>query len=218
DEDKGESKSSDRGTIEVEVDVVSRIDIPDSMLMPDVVEYLEKVKEVVQDIYGFLDHVVDLERSNARLRGTLMMAIVRVDRFWLRMSFMAGELRQIHRFRNYDWMSYISYRISPYAMSCDLIMTNTRFGMTPEAIEELINQLVVEALAAYEANHAAGLVVESESQNRNGDGNGGGNGNENEVGIRNGNPNRNDRGSMPVARKYTYHDFVKCQPLNVKGT
>ncbi|GJX79057.1 putative reverse transcriptase domain-containing protein [Tanacetum coccineum] len=93
-------------------------------------------------------------------------------------------------------------------MSCYLIMTITRFGMTPEAIEELINQLVVEALAAYEANHAAGLVVESESQNRNGDGNGGGNGNENEVGIRNGNPNRNDRGSMHVAREYTYHDFV----------
>ncbi|GJR03909.1 reverse transcriptase domain-containing protein [Tanacetum coccineum] len=44
-------------------------------------------------------------------------------------------------------------------------MTITRSGMTPEAIKELINQRVAEALAAYEANHAAGLVVESESQN-----------------------------------------------------
>ncbi|GKD07839.1 hypothetical protein Tco_1187524, partial [Tanacetum coccineum] len=44
-------------------------------------------------------------------------------------------------------------------------MIITRSGMTPEAIEELINQRVAEALAAYEANHAAGLVVESESQN-----------------------------------------------------
>ncbi|GJZ54723.1 putative reverse transcriptase domain-containing protein [Tanacetum coccineum] len=25
-------------------------------------------------------------------------------------------------------------------------------------------------------------------------------------------------GTMPVAREYTYHDFVKCQPLNFKGT
>ncbi|GJS28453.1 putative reverse transcriptase domain-containing protein [Tanacetum coccineum] len=35
---------------------------------------------------------------------------------------------------------------------------------------------------------------------------------------RNGNPNRNDRGVMPVSRELTYHDFVKCQPLNFKGT
>nr|GFA46616.1 hypothetical protein [Tanacetum cinerariifolium] len=38
DEDEGEAKSSDRGTIEVGVDVVARIDISDGMLMPDVVE------------------------------------------------------------------------------------------------------------------------------------------------------------------------------------
>ncbi|GJS90895.1 hypothetical protein Tco_0773531 [Tanacetum coccineum] len=52
----------------------------------------------------------------------------------------------------------------------------------------------------------------------NGDGNGRGNGNENGVGNGNGNPNRNDRGVMSVARKCTYHDFVKCQQLNFKGT
>ncbi|GKA14110.1 hypothetical protein Tco_0693756 [Tanacetum coccineum] len=52
----------------------------------------------------------------------------------------------------------------------------------------------------------------------NGDGNGGGNGNGNEEGNGNGNPNRNDRGIMPIARECTYHDFVKYQPLNFKGT
>ncbi|GJT07105.1 putative reverse transcriptase domain-containing protein [Tanacetum coccineum] len=36
-------------------------------------------------------------------------------------------------------------------------------SMTPEAIEELINQRVAEALAAYEANRAAELAVESQS-------------------------------------------------------
>ncbi|GKG36069.1 hypothetical protein Tco_0443747, partial [Tanacetum coccineum] len=46
----------------------------------------------------------------------------------------------------------------------------------------------------------------------------GGNGNGNEGGNGNGNPNRNDRGAMPVACECTYHDFVKCQPLNFKGT
>ncbi|GJS91030.1 putative reverse transcriptase domain-containing protein [Tanacetum coccineum] len=85
-----------------------------------------------------------------------------------------------------------------------------------------------QALAAYEENHAAQPVVESKSQNEddgdngngegNGEGNGRGNGNENRRGNGNGNPNRNDRGAMPVARKCTYHVFVKCQPLNFKGT
>ncbi|GJX47982.1 reverse transcriptase domain-containing protein [Tanacetum coccineum] len=34
----------------------------------------------------------------------------------------------------------------------------------------------------------------------------------------NGNPNENDRGDRPVARECTYQDFMKCQPLNFKGT
>ncbi|GJR16022.1 reverse transcriptase domain-containing protein [Tanacetum coccineum] len=96
-------------------------------------------------------------------------------------------------------------------------MIITRSGMTPEAIEELINQRVAEALDVYEANRAAELAVESQSQNRddddngnvrgngnkngrgNGDGNDRGNGNGNGRGNGNGNPNRNDRGVMPVA-------------------
>ncbi|GJZ86694.1 hypothetical protein Tco_0658304, partial [Tanacetum coccineum] len=36
--------------------------------------------------------------------------------------------------------------------------------------------------------------------------------------IKNGNPNVNVRGVVPVARECTYQDFVKCQPLNFKGT
>nr|GEY30091.1 hypothetical protein [Tanacetum cinerariifolium] len=104
--------------------------------------------------------------------------------------------------------------------------------MTPKAIEELINQRVVEALAAYEANRTAELAVESQIQNRddddngnvggngggNGDGNSGGNGNGNRGGNGNENPNWNDRGTMLVARECTYHDFVKFQPLNFKTT
>nr|GEZ28764.1 hypothetical protein [Tanacetum cinerariifolium] len=116
------------------------------------------------------------------------------------------------------------------------IMTITHSEMTLKAIKELINQRVAEALAAYEANRAAELAVESQSQNGddddngnvggngngngegNGDGNSGGNGNRN--GGCNGNrkPIRNDRGVMPVACECTYHGFVKCQPLNLKGT
>ncbi|GKG63341.1 hypothetical protein Tco_0640836, partial [Tanacetum coccineum] len=43
--------------MEVGVDVITRIDIPDGMLMPDVVECLEQVEEVLQDIYR---HVIEI--------------------------------------------------------------------------------------------------------------------------------------------------------------
>ncbi|GJX06399.1 putative reverse transcriptase domain-containing protein [Tanacetum coccineum] len=115
---------------EVGVDVVARINIPDSMLMPDAMEHLEQVEEVVHDIYrhvmeiplqrvediktgqrelearsliaageraSLLDQVASLERSNTRLRGTLMMESARADRFQRRMGFMERELKQIHR-------------------------------------------------------------------------------------------------------------------------
>ncbi|GJW34513.1 putative reverse transcriptase domain-containing protein [Tanacetum coccineum] len=99
-------------------------------------------------------------------------------------------------------------------------MTITRSGMTPEAIEELVNQRVEEVLAAYEATCAANaLKAESQSQNGSDDDNGNvgiGNGRNGNGG--NGNPNENDRGSRPIARECTYQDFLKCQPLNFKGT
>ncbi|GKF29319.1 reverse transcriptase domain-containing protein, partial [Tanacetum coccineum] len=79
--------------------------------------------------------------------------------------------------------------------------------MTPEATEELVNQRVEEALAAYEATHAAN-ALEAESQSQNGS----------EGDNGNGNPNENDRGARPVARECTYPNFMKCQPLNFKGT
>ncbi|GKG50889.1 hypothetical protein Tco_0539013, partial [Tanacetum coccineum] len=42
-----EVESSDRGTMEVGVDVVAGIKIPYGMLMADAVEHLEQVEEVV---------------------------------------------------------------------------------------------------------------------------------------------------------------------------
>ncbi|GJZ05280.1 putative reverse transcriptase domain-containing protein [Tanacetum coccineum] len=71
---------------------------------------------------------------------------------------------------------------------------------------------------------ANALKAESQSQNgSDGDnGNGGnGNGGDGNGGNRNGgngNPNENNRGTRPVARECTYQDFMKCQPLNFKGT
>nr|GFA59017.1 hypothetical protein [Tanacetum cinerariifolium] len=58
-EDEVEDKveSSNRGTIEVGLDVVARIDIPDGMLMADAVEHLEQVEEGLHDIYN---HVIEI--------------------------------------------------------------------------------------------------------------------------------------------------------------
>ncbi|GKA49924.1 reverse transcriptase domain-containing protein [Tanacetum coccineum] len=54
-------------------------------------------------------------------------------------------------------------------------MTITRSGMTPEAIEELINQRVEEVLTAHEATRAAN-ALEAENQSQNGNDSGNGNG------------------------------------------
>ncbi|GKC43184.1 hypothetical protein Tco_1060906 [Tanacetum coccineum] len=104
-------------------------------------------------------------------------------------------------------------------------MTITRSSMTPEAIKELVNRRVEEVLASHEATRAANAIeAENESQNGsdcdngNGDNGDGENGNGENGNGGNGNPNENGRGNRPVARECTYQDFMKCQPLNFKGT
>nr|GEU99218.1 reverse transcriptase domain-containing protein [Tanacetum cinerariifolium] len=114
DEVKDEVESSDRGTMEVGMDMVAGIDIPDGMLMPDAVKHLEQ-----------------------------------------------------------------------------------------------------EALAAYEATRAAN-ALEAENQSQNGSYDDNGNGEDGNDG--NGNPNEDNRDARHVARECTCQDFMKCQPLNFKGT
>ncbi|GKA65741.1 hypothetical protein Tco_0765448 [Tanacetum coccineum] len=89
--------------------------------------------------------------------------------------------------------------------------------MTQDTINELIAKRVEEALKAYEAarNPKTKTKMENEQQDENveanvNNGNGNGNGN--------GNPNVNNRGVVPIAQECTYQDFMKCQPLNFKGT
>ncbi|GJY60267.1 hypothetical protein Tco_0460924 [Tanacetum coccineum] len=70
-----------------------------------------------------------------------------------------------------------------------------------------------EALDAREANRNIRL---GNGNDEGGDGNGDGNGNGG--GNGNGNHNENDRDVRPVVRECIYQDFMKCQPLNFKGT
>nr|GFC14761.1 hypothetical protein [Tanacetum cinerariifolium] len=117
DEVEDEVEPSDRGTIQVRVDVVFGIDIPDGMLIPDDVEHLEQIEEGQRELEArsliagrerasLLEQVASLEMINTRLRGTVMMESARADRFRRRMSFMKSELRQIRRFRYYDRMRF----------------------------------------------------------------------------------------------------------------
>ncbi|GKC14580.1 hypothetical protein Tco_1011362 [Tanacetum coccineum] len=65
--------------------------------------------------------------------------------------------------------------------------------MTDVTIKALIAQGVADALAEYEAYRSSGNGDDSHDS---------------------GNGRRTER----VARKCTYNDFLKCQPLNFKGT
>ncbi|GJU55520.1 putative reverse transcriptase domain-containing protein [Tanacetum coccineum] len=193
-----EVESSDKGTMEVGVDVVARIEILDGMLIPDSVEHLEQVEESLQDIYEYvieipLQRIKDIMTGQRELEARSLIAD--------RERELAYLIRQIRMFRYYDRMRF--RRLETFALRC----------------------LVEEALAAYEVTRAANaLEAENQSQNRSdsdngndGDGNGG-NGNGKDGNGGNGNPNENNRGVRPVAQECTYQDFMKCQPLNFKGT
>ncbi|GKC13521.1 hypothetical protein Tco_1010303 [Tanacetum coccineum] len=206
-EDEVEDKveSSDRGTMEVGVDVATGIDIPDGILMPDAVERLEQVKEGLQNIYEHvieihLQRIEDIETRQRELESRSL--IVGGER--------ASLLEQIRRFRYYNRMRF--RRLETLA------------ARRLEEIEELVNRRVEEALDTYEATRAAN-ALENGSDGDNGNGgnrNSGygndGDGNSGDGNGGNGNPNENNRGARPVTQEYTYQDFMKCQPLNFKGT
>ncbi|GJS92624.1 hypothetical protein Tco_0799592 [Tanacetum coccineum] len=128
----------------------------------------------------------------------------------LRLEYLKEEFCQVRRDRD-DTRRRLRRLESKMIITCS--------GLTPEAIEELVNRRVEEALAAHELTHAAN-ALEAENQSHNssdGDNGNGGNRNSKNENGRNGNPNENGRGDRPVARECTYQDFMKCQPLNFKG-
>ncbi|GJV19391.1 putative reverse transcriptase domain-containing protein [Tanacetum coccineum] len=162
DEVKDEVEPSDRGTIEVGVDMVAGIDIPDGMFIPNVVEHLEQVEEGLHNIY---EHVMEIP-------------LHRIEDI---------EIGQ----RELEARSLIAY------------LSRMRFRR-------------LETFAARHLEHDYHSFCEGDNGNgRNGngkDGKGGDGDGENE------NPNENNRDARPVTRECTYQDFMKCQPLNFKGT
>ncbi|GJY61030.1 reverse transcriptase domain-containing protein [Tanacetum coccineum] len=101
-----EVESSDRGTMEVGVDVVAKIDILDEDSETGQRELEARSLIAGGERASLLEQVASLERSNARLQGTMMMERARADRFRRRVSFMKSELRQIRRFCYCDMMRF----------------------------------------------------------------------------------------------------------------
>ncbi|GKB76878.1 hypothetical protein Tco_0943773 [Tanacetum coccineum] len=159
------------------------------------------------------DRILSLRLEYLKIRAMLSIKRDQIDSIRWHMALSQEEFRQVRRDRD------------DARRRLRRTMTITRSGMTPEAIEELINRRVEEAMAAYEeARDANALEAENQSQNgsdgdnRNSGNGNGGNGNGGNGNGRNENPKENGRGDRPVARECTYQDFIKCQPLTFKGT
>ncbi|GKA25479.1 hypothetical protein Tco_0711588 [Tanacetum coccineum] len=128
----------------------------------------EPTREDYPDMEILIGRILGIEIAQRRLEAGIVMIL-------------EGDLGGWSRLLRGVWDSALS-----------LDMTITRFGMTPEAIEELIAQRVAEALANYEATCAAN-ALEAESQSQNGsDGNNGNGENGNSV---NGNGGKGNGGN-----------------------
>ncbi|GKD61169.1 putative reverse transcriptase domain-containing protein, partial [Tanacetum coccineum] len=188
DEEDFEAEASEGGTMEIAVDSLATGDIsePTGGDAPNLEGTFYDVSHYMFEVP--LDRITEFETAQRQLEAGQLEASRERE---------LEEFRQVHRNRD-DTQRRLRR-----------IMTNTRSGMTPTAIEEMINRRVTKALETREANRNIRL-----GNGNNEGGNGNGNGNGNGSGIH----NENDRYARPVVRECTYQDFMKCQPLNLKGT
>ncbi|GJU71433.1 putative reverse transcriptase domain-containing protein [Tanacetum coccineum] len=166
---------------------------------------------------SMIERIDSLRLENLKVHAMLDIKRDRVNSLCLHISLSQEEFRQVRK--DYDDTRGRLRRL-------ESTMTNTRSGMTPAAIEEMINQRVDGALEAHRVNRDLKIGngndnggYGNEDGNRNGNGNGNGNGNNcGDNGDGNKNRNVNGRGDGTVARECTYQDFMKCQPLGFNGT
>nr|GEV73107.1 hypothetical protein [Tanacetum cinerariifolium] len=182
--------------MEVGVHMDAGIDISDGMLMPDVVERLEKVEEGLQDIY---DHVIEMPLQRINDIETTQRKLE------------AGQLIASRE------------RAGLYDMTRSLERENLKvralLSMERDRVDSLHRHMTLSLEEFHQVRrdqHDYYSLCDGDNGNgRNGNGGNrnGGNGN-----GRNEKPNENGRGDRHVAIECTYKDFMKCQPLNFKGT
>ncbi|GJU82711.1 putative reverse transcriptase domain-containing protein [Tanacetum coccineum] len=188
DDKEFEAEASTANTREIDVDLLaigdssesSRGGIPDlEDIIYDIVYYMSEV---------CIDRITEIETTQRQLEASQLVVSGERASLVERIGSLRLEYLKVRRDRN-DTRRRLRRT-----------MTITHSGMTAEAIKELINRRVEEALAAHEATCASNaLEAENQSQNVSDSDNGNG-------------------GDRPVARECTYQNFMKCQPLNFKGT
>ncbi|GKD62673.1 hypothetical protein Tco_1300182, partial [Tanacetum coccineum] len=178
DEKEFEAEASVGGTMEIAVDPLvnggifkpTRGDAPDlEGSLYDIAHYKSEVP---------LDRITEFETAQRQLEAS-GERVGLADR---------EEFCQIRRDLDDTWR-----KLRRLESLVERTMTNTRSGITPAAIEEMINRRVAEALETCKANRNIGLGNNNgKGGNANGDGNGNGGGN------RNGNHNEIDRDARPI--------------------
>ncbi|GKA26700.1 hypothetical protein Tco_0712809 [Tanacetum coccineum] len=144
--DREESETDTRGLVEVRVERVTHLVMPEDTSKPAqegaVKVTYETLGDLVQRIVGaesastvLTERVVELERDNRRLRDTASVESQRVDRLQRGMTRLQRELRQIRRFQFYNRMP------------------NTQSGAsrTREAVNEQSDRWMAKALRVHDA-------------------------------------------------------------------
>nr|GEU72777.1 reverse transcriptase domain-containing protein [Tanacetum cinerariifolium] len=200
-----EVESSTRGTTEIGVDRVTHPVVSDDTVEP--------VREDYPDLVNILVHRVRVIESVQRDQGHRIVATSQQGAAILEMI-CTLELDNI---RLRGMLGVKRQRVDRLRRSMSYAQRDLSLAVHLYVIDELIAKRVAEALKAYDAakNPETKTEIENEKQDDNVEANGN-NGNGNCNG--NGNPNVNNRGVVLITRECTYQDFVKCQPLNFKGT
>ncbi|GJZ61187.1 hypothetical protein Tco_0617324 [Tanacetum coccineum] len=233
DTEEYEAETSARDTIELGIDPMSASIVDEEFVEPageyssgssgtrdgivrSFEDMLIDLDDVVREFYHHMsevriDRIVEIETVQRQLEADQLIAsgerasmVERIESLRLE-NLKVRALLGVERDRVDNLRRHMSHSQEEFHQSVGIVMM-LGGGMTPEAIKELDNRRVEEALDAYEATRATNaLDAESQSQNgsdrdngKGGNGNGengnGGNGN-----GRNENPNENDRGARPAA-------------------
>ncbi|GJU53738.1 hypothetical protein Tco_1227452 [Tanacetum coccineum] len=202
DEEEFEAEANAGGTMGIAVDPLATGDISEPTggdayhLEGTLYDMSHYMFEVSLDRITELDCLRDVGgRENLRVRALLCIERDRVDRLRRHMALSQEEFRQVCR--DHD---------------------DTRMRLRRQSKNSLTKEWKKRWLLMRQSEAESQSQNGSDGDNGNGGNGNGGNGNGGNGNGGNGNPNDNDRGTRPVARECTYQDFMKCQPLNFKGT
>ncbi|GJS86177.1 hypothetical protein Tco_0752718 [Tanacetum coccineum] len=140
DEVEEKAESSRTGTVEIRVDTVIEPVVSEDTLVPTDDEDSREVHRMLaasQQSAVMSDRIGVLKRDNMRLRAMLCIKRERINSLRRHMAYTQKELRQMRRFCYYNRMefrmleTYVRRRLGT-------MPTATRTGMTPDAIEEMI--------------------------------------------------------------------------------